>query len=833
MKHYHILGELGKGNFGKVLKGKNKKTKEIRAIKVIEIDNNADENYIKYIENEIKNMKICSNENENSVKYYEHFCYHNKIIIVMELCDCSLQKVLDEKEKGFTCQEIFNIMNQLNNTFKIMNENNIIHRDIKLDNILIKFIENSNLNFLVKLTDYGISKQLSNGSIGKTQLGTPLTMAPEVLEGLNEYNYKCDLWSIGIIIYQMCFKEYPYKGKTQVALYNQIKQLGKKLLKKTNNQNLDNLINSLLVIEPEKRINYTDYFNHPFFKMNLNKYIININQKEDYKEIIDSINENSENSIKIPERIMSKINAKSLEDLNDYFEKLIIKIIEIDKELEFDKIPERKQLLKKIIIEAYNYSNINLDKRTIDFIEYISKENIKYENLFNAINEIKLENLENKNIDIIYFWKEYLTEQYINKKLMINSNKLSKDIIRMLIKENYSLSEIYNIFDKFKKIISNESFSQFEIINSLVSIIIAFEIKEINEELTTILEKNYIEEKSELNTEVVLEFYLKVSENNNQSKKLEINELLQNLKNINPNLSDFIINEIECQLKTIEFFINTYKYKYSQKKDFQKWAKKGYPKLNFKSNSKESIAKVLAMISMAINMEKEFYLRNAQLISILMFIIKEKNYGLIEKISAGEGKSYIICTLAIYFALSKKKVDIVYNSNILANKYSDKFRGIYDYFNLTTSYLKDNESNDSNSYNCDILYGTLLEYVSDYSKVIIYNKNIRNNRKFEVLIIDDVDNLLHGDILSGVHIKWPIKGFQFLRPFYLIIYFLFELYDLFVLSWCKNNITNPNPENKKKIIRFIKEPNYRRKNIMNYINIYLGKMTKKKEIRKK
>ena len=93
-------------------------------------------------------------------------------------------------------------------------------------------------------------------------------MVPEILEGKENYDNKCDLWSIGIIIYQLFFKEYPYKGITPVAIYNQIKESGKKILKKTKNENLDNLIDSLLIREPEKRIDYEEYFNHPFFKEN-------------------------------------------------------------------------------------------------------------------------------------------------------------------------------------------------------------------------------------------------------------------------------------------------------------------------------------------------------------------------------------------------------------------------------------------------------------------------------------------------------------------------------------------------------------------------------------
>jgi len=264
-QYYEIKDKIGNGHFGEVFKGINKKSGEIRAIKIIKIKND-----MKYINNELNNMKICSEENVNSVKYYESFYYKDELIIVMELCDNSLQKLLDDRNEGFTSEQIFNIMSQLNNTFKIMHKNKIIHRDIKLDNILIKYIDNndnndSNINFIVKLTDYGISKQLENTNT--TSMGTNETMAPEILEGEKHFVNKCDLWSIGIIIYQLYFKEYPYKG-TQVAIYNKIKKLGKKILRKTKDEKLNNLIDSLLIKEPEKRINYEDYFNHPFFKLN-------------------------------------------------------------------------------------------------------------------------------------------------------------------------------------------------------------------------------------------------------------------------------------------------------------------------------------------------------------------------------------------------------------------------------------------------------------------------------------------------------------------------------------------------------------------------------------
>lgn len=79
----------------------------------------------------------------------------------------------------------------------------IAHRDLKLDNILV------NKDYEVKLADFGLSR---DAGLMKSQCGTPLTMAPEVLGRADGgvYNIKCDTWSLGVITYQMLFKEEPF-----------------------------------------------------------------------------------------------------------------------------------------------------------------------------------------------------------------------------------------------------------------------------------------------------------------------------------------------------------------------------------------------------------------------------------------------------------------------------------------------------------------------------------------------------------------------------------------------------------------------------------------------
>ena len=126
----------------------------------------------------------------------------------------------------------------------------------------------------MKLADYGLSKHLlSLTKKFSTQIGTLNMMAPEILEG-KQYDEKCDLWSLGIIIYILYFHKYPYNGINESDILNQINNLNHKILKKTGNVHLDNLILKLLTINPKERITWKAYFNHPFFKNNSIKVVL-------------------------------------------------------------------------------------------------------------------------------------------------------------------------------------------------------------------------------------------------------------------------------------------------------------------------------------------------------------------------------------------------------------------------------------------------------------------------------------------------------------------------------------------------------------------------------
>ena len=299
---------IGEGGFGACYRAKIITTNEKRAIKIID-KNKIKDNYKKeYFEEptdeqlkpyyddlfkEIKFMKkMEEGNNENTVKFYDYYDYNDKFYIVMELCDMTLLDYFSKRE-AFNPKEIKEMLTQLNNSFKIMQKYKISHRDLSLDNILIK-IQKENQSKIYKLTDYGVSKQLSTlCQKFSTKAGKLRYMAPEVLD-VNDNNDnnqekeksgfddKCDLWSLGVIIYILLKKKPPFSGEKEVAVKNQISSMSKMKVKSGDNM-LDDLISKLLEKDPKKRLNWNDYFNHPFLKIN-NIIKIKIKVKENDKK---------------------------------------------------------------------------------------------------------------------------------------------------------------------------------------------------------------------------------------------------------------------------------------------------------------------------------------------------------------------------------------------------------------------------------------------------------------------------------------------------------------------------------------------------------------------
>jgi len=273
-KGYSNFNTIGYGSYGKIYRAEENKSGYYVAIKEIEKGRLRLSNEI--LEKEVAFMKKI--ENENSVKVKDVIDSNDYFYIIMEYCEYNLETYLKKRiKKGFSVENIKDILMQLNNTLKLMTKENIIHRDLKPSNILISFEEKD--KSLIKLCDYGSAKNM-NATKTMSIAGTPLTMAPEILNEDNDFS-KCDLWSLGIIIYFMYFKEYPYFGNSEVGLLKDINS--KKKLKSIENKELNDLMTKLLKININERLSWNQYFNHPFFKKDEDKDEIIIKLKEKIK----------------------------------------------------------------------------------------------------------------------------------------------------------------------------------------------------------------------------------------------------------------------------------------------------------------------------------------------------------------------------------------------------------------------------------------------------------------------------------------------------------------------------------------------------------------------
>ncbi len=177
--------------------------------------------------------------------------------IVMELCLTNLEEYMKIRDKGLSIEELRDFLIELN---KILRTKEMIYRDLNLSNILISLNEINKIS--IKISDLGLNKKI-NEELTMTSTKISYTRSPEIIENYN-IHIKSDLWNLGIIIYYLLFKEYPYKGSNEIKLLKDIKS-GKKL-KLSEDNDLNDLINKMICIDLNNRISWDDYFNHSFFK---------------------------------------------------------------------------------------------------------------------------------------------------------------------------------------------------------------------------------------------------------------------------------------------------------------------------------------------------------------------------------------------------------------------------------------------------------------------------------------------------------------------------------------------------------------------------------------
>jgi calcium-dependent protein kinase len=264
---YTKLKDLQSGTTGSVSKILHKELNIQRALKLINIKDNP-----KLLNEAKREISILKNlDHPNIEKIYEYYEKDNDTIsIVMELI--SGQDLFDKlmKVNRFSEQQTAIIMYQIFSSIKLCHDNGIIHRDIKAENIIIQ----DDLNLFVKLIDFGSCEILTKTKLTSTyKVGSPSYIAPEILNG-EEYDYSCDIWSLGVLMYYLLCGNKPFKGNTEEEIYKSIKTKDLKFKDKVWEKISDeakNLIKSMLVKNKKMRFNINQVLHSDWLIKNISK----------------------------------------------------------------------------------------------------------------------------------------------------------------------------------------------------------------------------------------------------------------------------------------------------------------------------------------------------------------------------------------------------------------------------------------------------------------------------------------------------------------------------------------------------------------------------------
>ena len=287
IKDYKLFNVIGKGSFGEVYLTKKGDNPEYLATKRIDSKYLKNPFTKKYLINEISILKELNHP--NIIRLIDFIQSSNHSNVIMEYCNGgSLSQILEQYGKPFPIEIIQYFMRQIVDGLKYIHSKNIIHRDIKLDNILVNFktIEDkNNLNLLsseIKIIDFGLSIKLGEGENANTYVGSPINMDPIILnkykkaggfEKLLSYNEKADIWSLGTICYKMLTSYNPFNEDNIEDLIEKIKQGYYNIPTNINlSKEIISFINGMLQYQGEFRLTAEELSQHDFLIKNVNEF---------------------------------------------------------------------------------------------------------------------------------------------------------------------------------------------------------------------------------------------------------------------------------------------------------------------------------------------------------------------------------------------------------------------------------------------------------------------------------------------------------------------------------------------------------------------------------
>jgi calcium-dependent protein kinase len=432
-KYYKKIKDLGSGSYGAVYLAKNVIMDNIVAIKTIEKteDNMVDDLEIK---NEINILKKLSHP--NIVKVYEFFDTILYYYIVTEYCKKG--ELFSYIKNRYSERQLAVLFYQVFSGLCYLHEKKIIHRDLKLENIMVSDVEKDVLTgeeyFWIKIIDFGTAKIFEKNKTEKSIIGSSYYIAPEVLR--QKYNEKCDTWSVGVILYMTLVGVAPFDGRSDEEIIHRIKT-GKYNKKNSrfveHSEEVKDLVYKLLEMNTEKRYSAKQALSHPWFQKYGGRNLFKNFKQEEIKLYIENLFNYKYNS-----KLQELVIAFLVHNISNSDETLIIlKIFR-----HFNKAGDCKLTKKELTLGLYDYKEKEDVDEMVDIIfQRLDGDNngyIEYEEFLRACID-KKHLMTRENLKYAFKFLDKDNSKTLNAQKIINA---------FLTKSNKEFEAIFNIYLK-------------------------------------------------------------------------------------------------------------------------------------------------------------------------------------------------------------------------------------------------------------------------------------------------------------------------------------------------------------------------------------------------
>ena len=488
--NYKLGEEIGSGAFGKVILGLHIITGEKVAIKILDkfILSQTPEDY-ELVKQELSILKIV--KHKYIVQLYEILETPQHIFIIMEYCEG--QDIMDYilTRNRLTEEESLKYFQQLINALYYLHSQNITHRDIKIDNLLL------DRNLDLKLIDFGLSTKYRDDKLLNQPCGTVVYAAPEVLDCREYHGMLADVWSSGIVLFGMLSGFLPF-GDPDDEINKRLVLQGKIEMPKFFSRQATDLLRHMLDINPLTRYTLEDIMEHPWFnkkkfrlipgitiginKIPIDEKIVNlcVTYNMDKNKVRDSvINNKFNNESTLYYLLVKKLKACGNDSVSDLCSNKFIKyifddnnriylneiqnIVEINIQKDTKETNKEKEKDRKKCYSQLNDNILNLDKKD-QIYNYNNKENdtdlsaapgLINDNFSKKDNNSNLINIEN-NTNSIYNSRNFDDSDIINMNEKENSsnNDINDSRLRVNLgetefnKKEFDNEDYYDYFEE-------------------------------------------------------------------------------------------------------------------------------------------------------------------------------------------------------------------------------------------------------------------------------------------------------------------------------------------------------------------------------------------------